>query len=75
MNMIDAARMAEAEGLWFRPLSWQGAGIALEVKGDYLYVRTNPISGSEQYRGRFSHLFREWEVVNPDVVNGEVNDG
>lgn len=57
---------------WVRPGPWVGSGQAICYREDTREVVIVPdFYGGRRWYPRVVELLAEWEVVSPDVVNGE----
>jgi len=68
MNIQEAVQLGKDQDSWFRPVSWRGSGLGVEVVGNSLFVSPNPTGRCQEYVPTYQELVGEWEVIEPDFV-------
>ena len=70
MNLLDAIAQAQAQGRWFRPVSYRGTGEAFGVwGGSIICFRKNFCA--HYVPSELSELTGEWELVSRQNVISE----
>ena len=74
-TLVDAMKLVgDDDSVWFRPVSWRGAGQAFCITNGSVY-RVPSLRGGDLYMTtEVAALIGPWEVVEPYVVNSEVGE-
>jgi len=71
VTIQQALQEAMRTGRWFRPVSWTGCGVALCVYNEAIMIVPGACGARPAYFPDAPDILGEWEVVEPDTVNGE----
>lgn len=66
-DMTPKEAIESAGDNWFRPVIWQGAGIALCVKGEHVHIVPSS-HGGVAWWPRQREICCDWEIVDIDTV-------